>query len=66
MKAKKTRKIRVTRTGTRLILLLAICISLGSCNITRVLTTECSYFTQGDTTSTIVTKTIETYDASKK
>lgn len=66
MKAKKTRKIRVTRTGTRLILLLALVLSFGSCNVTRVVTTESRYFTQGDSSTTIITKTIETYDASKK
>lgn len=37
-----------------------------SCNVTRTITTQSQYFTKGDTTCTIVTKTIETYDASKK
>jgi hypothetical protein len=37
-----------------------------SCNVTRTVSTESKYFTKGDTTCTIVTKTIETYDASKK
>lgn len=66
MKAKKTRKIRVTRTGTRLVVLLTLALSLGSCNLTRVVTTESKFLTQGDTTTTIVSKTIETYDATKK
>ena len=39
---------------------------LSSCNVTRTITTQSQYFTKGDTTCTIVTKTIETYDASKK
>lgn len=69
MKAKK-RRVVVTRTGRRLVL--AALISLGivcittSCNVTRSVTTESQYFQRGDTTCTIVTKTIETYDASKK
>lgn len=42
----------------------AIC--LTSCNVTRVVETKSEYFTKGDTTCTIVTKTIESYDASKK
>lgn len=37
-----------------------------SCNVTRVVETKSQYFQKGDTTCTIVTKTIESYDASKK
>ena len=39
---------------------------VASCNLTRSVTTESQYFQKGDTTCTIVTKTIETYDATKK
>ena len=39
---------------------------MASCNVTRTITTQSQYFQKGDTTCTIVTKTIETYDASKK
>ena len=39
---------------------------MASCNVTRTITTQSQYFQHGDTTCTIVTKTIETYDASKK
>lgn len=35
------------------------------CNVTRTITTQSQYYQKGDTTCTIVTKTIETYDASK-
>lgn len=42
------------------------CITLNSCNITRTITTQSEYYTRGDTTCTIITKTIESYDASKK
>jgi hypothetical protein len=41
-------------------------ILMASCNVTRTITTQSQYFQHGDTTCTIVTKTIETYDASKK
>lgn len=41
-------------------------IVMASCNVTRTITTQSQYFQKGDTTCTIVTKTIETYDASKK
>ncbi len=37
-----------------------------SCNVTRTISTQSQYYQKGDTTCTIVTKTIETYDASKK
>ena len=46
--------------------IIAAAVSLASCNVTRTITTQSQYFQHGDTTCTIVTKTIETYDASKK
>lgn len=48
--------------------LTAIAAGLGltSCNVTRTVTTESRYYQKGDTTCTIVTKTIESYDATKK
>ena len=45
--------------------LVAACV-LSSCNVTRTITTQSQYYQKGDTTCTIVTKTIETYDATKK
>ena len=43
------------------------CITLmTSCNVTRVVTTQAQYYQRGDTTCTIVTKTVESYDATKK
>lgn len=65
----KSKKIRVSRTGRRLVFALAISLGLGlltSCNVTRTITTQSQYYQKGDTTCTIVTKTIETYDATKK
>lgn len=46
--------------------LTAFAVMVASCNLTRSVTTESQYFQKGDTTCTIVTKTIETYDATKK
>ena len=37
-----------------------------SCNVTRTITNESQYFQRGDTSVLIQTKTIETYDASRK
>lgn len=45
---------------------LCVSIALTSCNVTRTVVTQSEYFTKGDTTCTIITKTVETYDASKK
>ena len=37
-----------------------------SCNVTRTVTTQSQYYQRGDTTCTIVTKTIASYDGTKK
>ena len=37
-----------------------------SCNVTRVVSTESQYWQKGDTSVVIQTRTIESYDASKK
>ena len=37
-----------------------------ACNVTRTVTTESRYIQRNDTNIVIQTKTIETYDASKK
>lgn len=42
------------------------CVALTSCNVTRTITNESQYFQRGDTSVMITTKTIETYDATKK
>lgn len=48
--------------------LTALLTSLGltSCNVSRVVTNQSEYFQKGDTAVVIQTKTIETYDASKR
>lgn len=45
---------------------LAASLGLTSCNVTRTVTNESSYVQRGDTNVVIHTKTIETYDATKK
>ena len=37
-----------------------------SCNVTRTVSTSSEYYQRGDTTVVIQTKTIESYDGSKK
>ena len=42
-------------------LIAAACI-LGSCNVTRTVTTTAQHYVSGDTTTTIITRTVESYD----
>ena len=49
-----------------LTLLAAIIVALTGCNVTRTVTTKSEYWQRGDTSCVIQTKTIESYDASKK
>ena len=39
---------------------------LSSCNVTRTVTTKSEYWQKADTSVVIQTKTVETYDASRK
>ena len=41
-------------------------VMLTSCNVTRTITNQSEYYQKGDTSVVIQTKTVETYDASKK
>lgn len=41
-------------------------LGLSSCNVTRTVTTRSEAWQRGDTSVVIQTKTVETYDASKK
>lgn len=45
---------------------LGAALGLTSCNVTRKVTHEASCFQRGDTTVNIITRTTETYDATKK
>lgn len=47
-------------------LIAVLIVILTSCNMTRSITNQSQYFQKGDTSVVITTKTIETYDASKK
>ena len=43
-----------------------VVITATSCNVTRTITNQSEYYQRGDTSVVIQTKTIETYDATKK
>ena len=49
-----------------LTVLLASIAALTGCNVTRTVTTSSQYYQRGDTSCVIQTKTIESYDASKR
>ena len=56
----------VATAVTALLTCVAIALGMSSCNVTRTITTKSEYWQKADTSVIIQTKTIETYDASKK
>ena len=49
------------------VLIIAIAgVAMASCNVTRTITTRSEAWQKGDTSVIIQSKTVETYDASKK
>ena len=45
-----------------LLVIIALALILSSCNVTRTITTTAQTIQRGDTTTVIMTKTIEQYD----
>lgn len=64
----KTKKILKVVISVVIAALTALAAGLGlsACNVSRVVSTQSEYFQKGDTSVVIMTKTVETYDASKK
>lgn len=48
-----------------LMTILSVCL-VTSCNVTRTVTTTSQVIQRGDTTTTITSRTVESYDAIKK
>ena len=48
------------------LILAVIALSVASCNVTRTVTTSSEAYQKGDTSVHIVTRTVESYDATKK
>lgn len=57
-------KIYVT-LATAIVTCVAIGLGLTSCNVVRTVTNRSEFYQRGDTSVTIQTKTIESYDAKK-
>jgi len=55
----------VVTIATALVTCVAIALGVQSCTATRVVSTTASYVQHGDTTTTIMTKTTETYRGEK-
>ena len=55
----------VATAVTALLTCLAIALGLSSCNVVRTVTNRSEFYQRGDTSVTIQTKTIESYDAKK-
>ena len=49
-----------------LVFLWVVGVVMASCNVTRTITNQSEYYQRGDTTVVIQTKTIESYDGTKK
>ncbi|MBO4690584.1 MAG: hypothetical protein J5621_06880 [Paludibacteraceae bacterium] len=45
--------------------LAVVALCATSCNVTRTITTQSQYYQRGDTSCTIITKTVESYDGKK-
>ena len=56
----------VATIDTAIVTCVASALGLQSCNVTRTVTTRSEAWQKGDTSVVIQTKTVETYDASKK
>ena len=57
---------KIMRKYVLLTIILASIAALVGCNVTRTVTTSSQYYQKGDTSCVIQTKTIESYDASKR
>ena len=56
----------VATIATAILTCLAIALGLQSCNVTRTVTTRSEAWQRGDTSVVIQTKTVESYDGSRK
>ena len=50
----------------KIMIIIGIGVVVSACNVTRTVTTQSQYWQKGDTSVVIQTKTVESYDATKK
>ena len=62
----KAMKNEVVVAVVVLVILVVLGAMMVSCNVTRTVTTQSQYWQRGDTSVVIQTKTIESYDGTKK
>ena len=60
------KQIFTTLGWLMLFVLFVLAIAMSSCNVTRTVTTRSEYWQKADTSVVIQTKTIESYDGTKK
>ena len=60
-------KIKIMKTLINALLIAAlVTLTLTSCNVTRTVTTQSEYWQKGDTSVIIQSRTVESYDGSRK
>ena len=57
---------KILKIMRKIMIIIGIGVMMSACNVTRVITNESKYIQRGDTSVVIQTKTVESYDASKK
>ena len=59
-------KLSKIKDMRKILIISIVAIAATACNVTRTITTGSEAWQKGDTSVVIQTKTVETYDASKK
>jgi len=63
---KNYQKLKKIKDMRKIVIIGIVAIAATACNVTRTITTRSEAWQKGDTSVVIQTKTVETYDASKK
>ena len=63
---KNYQKLKEIRDMRKILIIGMVAIAATACNVTRTITTRSEAWQKGDTSVVIQTKTVETYDASRK
>ena len=62
----KLSKLKKIKDMRKILIIGMVAIAATACNVTRTVTTRSEAWQKGDTSVVIQTKTVETYDASRK